>query len=130
MQVSNPIFCGDVRPVVLTVSANDSSGMAGQSMDIRTQTALGVHTVSVISANTVQGKGGVRSINPVSDKLFEEQLISTLELKPSAIKVGLLCSVSQIKTLADFFAQHCAHIPIVVDPIFKSTSDHRFADDA
>ena len=63
-----------VRPVVLTLAGNDCSGMAGLAMDIKTQTALGIHTAPVTTANTAQSLTGVEAINPVDDSVFTSQL--------------------------------------------------------
>lgn len=129
--VSNPINLEKTatsRVVVLTIAASDSSGFAGISMDTRTQTAMGVHSALVVTANTAQTNEGVVSINPVASNTFKDQLITGLSLKPAAIKIGLLVSIEQIKQVAEFLSKKALqNIPVIIDPVLESSSGVEFS---
>ncbi len=112
------------RPCVLTIAATDSAGMAGIGMDIRTQTALGCHTLSVISANTAQNNEKVLSVNAVSDQVFDDQIQAILHYPITVIKIGLLANIQQLQLILKYFKNHSAKI--IYDPVLSSTSGHSF----
>jgi hydroxymethylpyrimidine kinase / phosphomethylpyrimidine kinase / thiamine-phosphate diphosphorylase len=114
------------RPIVMTVSASDSSGLAGMQMDIKVQSALGVHCACVITANTAQHSNQVHSVNAVSDLVFQEQIKTNSELNFSIIKAGLLVTPQQVESIKLLKQQ--PEKTLVVDPVFKSSSDHEFTD--
>jgi hydroxymethylpyrimidine kinase / phosphomethylpyrimidine kinase / thiamine-phosphate diphosphorylase len=114
------------RPIVLTVSASDSAGLAGMQMDIKVQSSLGVHCASVVTANTAQDNNQVLSVNAVSDLVFQEQIKANSELNYSIIKVGLLVTPQQIESIKLLKKQ--SEKLLVVDPVFKSSSEHEFTD--
>lgn len=113
------------RPVVLTFSGNDSAGFAGMPMDIRTQSVMGVHSAAVITANTAQNNQQVVSINPVSGQVFEDQISANRQLPIASIKVGLLAAPEQIFAIQEIATAN--EIPLVLDPIFKSSSGSGFS---
>ena len=113
-------------PLVLNIAANDSAGLAGLMMDVRTQTALGVHSASVVTANTAQNNQSVISINAVTESVFSDQLKANASLPIQAIKVGLVAHTDQI-TRIKAFAQSQA-LPLVLDPVLKSSSGFSFSD--
>ncbi len=115
------------RPIVLTFSASDSAGLAGMQMDIRTQSAMGVHTASVITANTAQHNQQVFSVNEVDDLVFQQQIAANCELNFSVIKAGLLLTPQQIESVIEV-TRLCGK-PLIVDPVVKSTSGAEFSSD-
>jgi hydroxymethylpyrimidine kinase/phosphomethylpyrimidine kinase/thiamine-phosphate diphosphorylase len=115
------------RPIVLNISGNDSAGCSGLTMDVRTQMAIGVHSASVITANTAQNNRQVLSINAVSGEVFADQLKANSQLPIKAIKVGLLAAQQQVELLANFASENS--LPLVLDPVLGSTSGANFSDD-
>jgi hydroxymethylpyrimidine kinase / phosphomethylpyrimidine kinase / thiamine-phosphate diphosphorylase len=112
------------RPIVLTVSASDSAGLAGMQMDIKVQSALGVHCACILTANTAQHNNQVLSVNAISDLVFQEQISANSELNYSIIKAGLLVTPQQVESIKLLKKQ--PEKTLVVDPVFKSSSDHEF----
>ena len=85
---------------ILIIAGSDSSGGAGIQADIKTVTALGSYAMTAITAITSQNTSGVLSIEPVSTKEISKQIEFTAkDIKPDAIKIGMLHSEKVIKTV-------------------------------
>jgi len=108
-------------PIVWTIAGSDSGGGAGIQVDLKTMNAFGVHGCSVITALTAQNTQGVQALEAVSGSMLRAQLQSlAADLPPAAIKTGMLGSAETCKTVAEFF--QTLEVPIICDPILKSTS--------
>jgi len=108
-------------PVALTIAGSDSGGGAGIQADLKTFSALAVHGASVIACLTAQNPARVLAVEPVSPKMLLRQLQAIFqEIPPSAIKTGMLYSIENIRTVADFLKGK--EVPLVVDPVMVSTS--------
>ena len=122
------------RPIVWTIAGSDSGGGAGIQADLLTMHDLGVHGCSAITANTAQNTLGVPSINAVSDEALQSQLDTLLaDLKPAAIKIGLLANVGQVRLVAQFLrALKSAgeSIPVIYDPVAVATSGAQLTEDS
>ena len=78
---------------VLIIAGSDSSGGAGIQADIKTVTSLGGYAMTAITAITAQNTTGVISVVPISPREIEKQILFTcLDIKPDAIKIGMLHS--------------------------------------
>jgi hydroxymethylpyrimidine kinase/phosphomethylpyrimidine kinase/thiamine-phosphate diphosphorylase len=109
------------QPVAWTIGGSDSSGGAGVQSDLKTMLALSVHGCSVITAVTAQNTKGVNFIEPVSPAILYQQLCSLNDdLKPKAIKLGMLYSREIIAVVADFLEQ--TECFVVCDPVMVATS--------
>ncbi len=109
-------------PIALTIAGSDSGGGAGIQADLKTFAALGVHGTCALTCVTAQNPRGVTGIEPVSAALVQKQLAAVFaELRPGAVKTGLLFSTDIIEAVADFFAQP-KRPPLVVDPVMVATS--------
>ena len=85
---------------ILVIAGSDSSGGAGIQADIKTITSLGSYAMTAITAITSQNTTGVKSITSIKPKEIEKQIIFTCkDIKPDAIKIGMLHSPSIIKTV-------------------------------
>ena len=88
------------RSKILIIAGSDSSGGAGIQADIKTITALGSYAMTAITAVTIQNTTGVKSIVPINPKEISNQIEFTAkDIKPDAIKIGMLHSVSVIKSV-------------------------------
>ncbi|MET1254451.1 thiamine phosphate synthase [Aliikangiella maris] len=112
------------KPIVLTIAANDSAGMAGISADLKTQHALGVHSLSVITATTAQNGQNVESINPVDAAILSTQLEAVKPYAIDVVKIGMVCNVEQVKVIAQFLRD--TGLPTVLDPVFAASSGATF----
>lgn len=107
---------------VLTISASDSSGMAGMQADNRALSALGVMPVNVLTAITLQAPRMGMSARMLDAQLVSEQLSQMLAAFPiAAIKIGALGNAHIAHVVADVLAAH-ASLPIVLDPVCFATS--------
>ena len=78
---------------ILIIAGSDSSGGAGIQADIKTVTALGGYAMTAITAVTSQNTTGVRSVIAVKSREIEKQILFTSkDIKPDAIKIGMLHS--------------------------------------
>ena len=111
-------------PIALTIAGSDSGGGAGIQADLKTFAALGVHGTSVLTCLTAQNPKGVLGVSAVDPKFIRLQLEAVFaELRPAAVKTGMLYSAEIIQTVREFFeARWNARPPLVVDPVMVSTS--------
>ena len=78
---------------VLIIAGSDSSGGAGIQADIKTVTALGSYAMTAVTAITAQNTTGVKSIVPIPpQEIFNQILFTIKDIKPNAIKIGMLHS--------------------------------------
>ena len=109
----------------LTIAGSDSSGGAGIQADIKTMTANGVFAMSAVTALTAQNTTGVKDIMEVSPAFLKEQLDCVFtDIRPDAIKIGMVSSSELIRAIADKLKEYRAE-NIVVDPVMVATSGAR-----
>ena len=83
---------------VLIIAGSDSSGGAGIQADIKTVTSLGSYAMTAVTAVTSQNTNGVFSINYIPSKEVSKQIeFTSKDIKPDAIKIGMLHSKNTIK---------------------------------
>lgn len=116
---------------VLTIAGSDSCGGAGIQADIKTMTLNGVYAMSAITALTAQNTTGVRGIMETTPEFLAQQIDAVFEdIRPDAVKIGMVASVPLIKTIAQRLKFYKAK-NIVVDPVMVATSGSKLiADDA
>ncbi len=112
-------------PSVLSIAGSDSSGGAGIQADLKTALANGVFGMSAVTALTAQNTMGVTGIHEVPPIFLAEEIDAVFaDIRPDAVKVGMVASVELIRTIADRLSLHnAAHI--VVDPVIVATSGAR-----
>ncbi len=114
-------------PIVLSFSANDSSGGAGIQADILTLASMGCHPLSVITAVTVQDTVGVDDVMALDSGWVADQARAVLEDMPVHVfKIGMLGSVEIIAAIAEIVSDY-PDIPIVLDPVLSSGRGEEFA---
>ncbi|MFV8783300.1 thiamine phosphate synthase [Microbulbifer sp. SA54] len=122
------------RPIIWIIAGSDSGGGAGIQADLLTAHDLGVHGCCAITANTAQNSLGVPAINAVPDGVLQSQLDALFaDLKPAAIKIGLLANSDQVKLVANFLRamkRNGLHLPVVYDPVAIATSGARLTEDS
>ena len=106
----------------LTIAGSDSSGGAGIQADIKTMTMNGVYAMSAITALTAQNTTGVRAIQESTPEFLKQQIDAVFEdIRPDAVKIGMVASSQLIRVIADRLRYHDAK-NIVVDPVMVATS--------
>jgi len=106
----------------LTIAGSDCSGGAGIQADIKTMAAHGVYAMSVITALTAQNTTGVYGVCNIEPEFVGKQIDCVFtDIRPDAVKVGMVSEVAIIKEIAVALKRHDAK-NIVIDPVMISTS--------
>lgn len=112
-------------PTAVSIASSDSGGGAGIQADLLTFAAHGVHGATVVVAGTAQNTRGVRSIEPFSVRFLTRQIDAVFEdLRPRAVKLGMLFDAERIRAVARGLDRHGAR-NVVLDPVLVSTSGTR-----
>ena len=108
--------------IALTIAGSDSGGGAGIQADLKTFARFGVFGTSALTAVTAQNTFGVRAWERVSPALVRAQIDAVAEdLRPAAIKSGMLADAEVVKAVAGGIAAHSLS-PYVLDPVMAATS--------
>ena len=113
----------------LTIAGTDPSGGAGIQADIKTMICNGVYAMSAVTALTAQNTTGVTGIMEVTPEFLGEQLDNIFrDIRPDAVKIGMVSSVALIKMIAEKLKEYHAD-NIVVDPVMVATSGAKLIED-
>lgn len=117
---------------VQTIAGFDPSSGAGVTADLQVFAAHGLFGTSCITALTVQSTMGVRSLHPVDAAVLADTLACLEEDIPAAgIKIGMLGTAAAVGTVSDFLEGlrgQGSGIPVVVDPVLRSSSGRELLD--
>lgn len=114
-------------PTILTIAGSDSGGGAGIQADLKTFAALGMHGTSAITCLTAQNPKSVSAIQAAKPAIVRAQIEAVFaELRPAAVKTGMLFDTAIIREVADFFGTlRGLKPPLIVDPVMVATSGAR-----
>lgn len=113
----------------LSIAGSDCSGGAGIQADLKTMTMQGVYAMSVITALTAQNTTGVTGISEVTSEFLKKQMDAVFtDIRPDAVKIGMVSSVPLIEAIAEKLTYYDAE-NIVIDPVMISTSGARLIDE-
>ena len=113
----------------LSIAGSDCSGGAGIQADLKTMTMNGVYAMSVLTALTAQNTTGVSAIMEVTPAFLQQQIDAVFgDIRPDAVKIGMVSSAKLIETIADRLDFYQAN-HIVVDPVMVSTSGSRLLEE-
>jgi len=114
---------------ILIIAGSDSSGGAGIQADIKTVTSLGSYALTAITAVTVQNTKGVKSIVSIPPNEIKKQIIfSAKDIKPDAIKIGMLHSQLVIKKVIESLKRLNTK-KIVLDPVMVAKGGTKLVDE-
>ncbi len=114
--------------IALTIAGSDSGGAAGIQADLKTFHQFGVYGTSAITAVTAQNTIGVSAWLALPAALVAKQIDALAEdLRPAAIKTGMLGSREIVETVAERIAYHRL-TTYVLDPVMVATSGDRLLD--
>ena len=117
------------RSKVLIIAGSDSSGGAGIQADIKTVTALGSYAMTAITAVTAQNTMDVKSIVAIEPKEISNQIMfSSKDIKPDAIKIGMLHSTKVIDTVIKSI-KNIKIKKIVLDPVMVAKGGTKLIDE-
>ena len=113
---------------ILIIAGSDSSGGAGIQADIKTVTALGSYAMTAITALTSQNTTGINSIVSIVPKEIVNQILFTSkDIKPDAIKIGMLHSTKVIRSVANALKSIKVK-KIVLDPVMVAKGGAKLID--
>lgn len=132
--------------MVLTIAGHDPSSGAGVTADLMSFAAHGLFGLSAITALTVQSTLGVAAVELISPEVLR-QVLDQLEadLPAEGIKIGMMGSVASAQVVGEVLmarrrqrAERRAQdlpsdepgIPIVLDPVLRSSSGAELLDAA
>ena len=105
---------------VLLFSGLDPSGAAGISADIETINQFGLSPHPIITTLTAQNTQRVESIEVVKNSLLDQQFNLIVEdISINTVKIGLLGSASQIKTISRLISK-INPVNVIINPILIS----------
>ena len=108
--------------IALTIGGSDPTGGAGIQADLKTFKSFGVYGLSIPTALTAQNTNGVTGIYDLPSGFFSNQLDTLLkDIKPDALKTGMLSSSEIIKIIAEKIKQYSLK-NLVVDPVTVSST--------
>ncbi|MCE9652842.1 MAG: bifunctional hydroxymethylpyrimidine kinase/phosphomethylpyrimidine kinase [Nitrosarchaeum sp.] len=106
---------------LLSIGGSDPSSGAGIQSDVKTFDSLNAYGLTVITAITGQNTSSFGMIQPASQKIVKNQIDSIIsDFKIDGIKIGMVYNSEIIKTIYKELKNK--KIPIVVDPVIKSTT--------
>lgn len=109
----------------LSIAGSDSCGGAGIQADIKTMTMNGVYAMTAVTALTAQNTTGVAAISEVTPDFLAKQIEMIFEdIRPDAVKIGMVSSAALIETIAEKLKEYKA-VNVVVDPVMVATSGAR-----
>ena len=113
------------KVTILTITGSDSTGGSGVQSDIKSITSLGGYAASAITAVVVQDTGGIEHLYDIPAEILDAQLQRVaMDLRPDSVKIGLLRSVEQVKTVAALLRKLPCRC-VVMDFVIVSTSGAR-----
>ena len=109
--------------VILSIAGSDNSSGAGIQADIKTALILKAYCLNSLTTITAQNSKSVVKVEPVNKNLITLQIKSLIrEYKVDCIKIGLVTNVETAKSITNVL-KNMKDIPIIVDPIFKSSTN-------
>ncbi len=123
------------QKILLTIAGFDPSGGAGILADIKTFHAHGLYGMACITALTVQNTQGVRAVEPVPIERMRAELEAlSVDVTFAAVKIGMLGTGAIAAGVAEFLGRvgdaPGGPVPIVLDPILRSSSGAEMLDAA
>lgn len=106
----------------LTIAGSDPTGGAGLQSDLKTFHACGVYGLSAVAALTAQNTTTVSASQPVEPDFLKKQLDTLIsDIRPDALKTGMLYSVGAILAVADI-VRGFELANFVIDPVTVSST--------
>lgn len=106
---------------LISIGGSDPSSGAGIQSDVKAFDSLNAYGLTVITAITSQNTTKFGMVQPASKKILDDQLKSLFsDFTIDGIKIGMVYNSEIIRTIHSHLKQ--LSIPIIVDPVIKSTT--------
>jgi len=120
--MSRKIEIAAPKKALLAIAGYDPSSGAGVLLDIAVFRRFGFYGTGILTSITAQNSRRVTDIRCLDGRfLFKQHETLVQEISPAGIKVGMLGCRQNIPVLGRILAKY-PEIPIVVDPVFRSSS--------
>jgi hydroxymethylpyrimidine/phosphomethylpyrimidine kinase len=117
-----------MKKVLLSIAGFDPTGGAGVLLDQKVFLQLGFPGMGLLTAITEQNTEGVQSLFPLpSDFLLKQYRTLVRDVTLRGIKVGMTAGRKQLGVIRDILIEN-NNLPIVLDPVLKSTSGYALGD--
>lgn len=118
-----------MNKIALTIAGSDPTGSAGLQVDLKVFNHFNVYGLSAVSAITAQNTYEVKAIKEVDGIFLEEQLEVLLsDIRPDALKTGMLFSIDAIKVVAKIIKGFDLQ-NLVIDPVTVSSTGTSLIED-
>jgi len=108
--------------ILFSFAGFDATGGAGVMLDLKVFHALGFYGMALPSGLTIQNTRAVKGrFAPPPEFLLRQYLSLTEDVDFAGIKIGMLGSALNLPLLDRIISEHQT-VPIVVDPVFQSSS--------
>ena len=118
----------------MTIAGFDPSSGAGITADLAVIAAHGMFGTSAITALTVQSTLGVRASHVITAPILEATLECLVEdLPPAGVKVGMLGNRENVRAVVKVLQELRSsgwRIPVVLDPVIRSSSGQELLNEA
>jgi len=106
---------------LISIGGSDPSSGAGIQSDVKTFDSLNAYGLTVITAITSQNTIEFGMVQPATKKILDDQLNSLFsDFAIDGIKIGMVYNSEIIKTIYSHLKE--LTIPIIIDPVIKSTT--------
>ena len=114
------------RPVcAVSIATSDSGGGAGIQADLLTFAAHRVYGATILAGGTAQNTVRVSAIEPFSIRFLARQIDAVFsDLRPAAVKIGMLFDGPRIRVVAAGLRRHRAR-NVVLDPVMVAKTGAR-----
>lgn len=115
------------RPIVMGLAGLDPCGGAGLFADIKTFEQHKVYGLGITTAQTLQTEDAFFSIRWESDESILEAISKMLaNYNVQAVKIGIVQNIQSLHWIVSSIYAFNKNIPIIVDPVIRSTSEFNF----
>lgn len=116
-----------IRPIALSIAGFDPSGGAGILADCKTFEAHKIYGLALPTANTLQTETTFSWIQWQKKTLLLDGLRHFLNhFTIEAVKIGVVQNISMLEEIVQTIKEHNPNIPIVWDPVLKSSTHFDF----
>lgn len=117
------------KPVILSISALDSSALRGVEADVKT--ALKLNTYCTVATTCVTSQNTQRSISRLalsSSMVYDQIKAASEDFHIGCVKIGLISNINQAKAVKDALDKYFSDVPVVLDPVIASKFGHIYTD--
>lgn len=118
-----------MKPALLCIGGMDSSGGAGLLRDAATAAEFGLTCRVAVTAVTAQTDRAVSAVNPVPPDVVAAQIFAAAP-GAGAVKIGMLGDGAIVDAVAAALAGALRDVPLVLDPVLRSSSGRDLLDRA